>query len=125
MVSGFLIGIIVFTTWYLLINELHMETSLARGYIMVLMVFIQNIHVFNCRSEKDSAFNIPLRNNPLIIFTIFGSILLQIIVMEVPILSRFLKTSTVPYGHMFFLLVFALLILTSMEIYKAFKYRKK
>ena len=119
--SGLFIGIVVFGTWFYLIKKLNMDISLARGYIMVLMVFIQNIHVFNCRSEYNSAFNVPLRNNPLIVLTTFGSILLQIIVMEVPLLSNFLKTSTIPYHHMCVLLALAIIILVAVEIYKGIR----
>lgn len=125
LISGLFIGIIVFGIWYILINGLHVDINVARGYIMVLMVFIQNVHVFNCRSETESAFNIPLKSNPLIVITAFGSILLQIIVMEVPVLSSYLKTSPIPYSHMSMLLLFALLILIIMEGYKLIRYSKK
>ena len=125
LISGIFIGIIVFSVWYILIKKLSLPLTIARGYIMVLMVFIQNIHVFNCRSETESAFTISLRSNPLIILTAFGSILLQIIVMEVPILSSFLKTSPVPYSHLFVLISFALTVLIAMEIYKLIRYAKK
>lgn len=125
LTSGLTIGFIVFFVWNLLINHMHMEIYIARGYIMALMVFIQNIHVFNCRSEKSSTFSIPLRNNPLIVLTVFCSILLQIFVMEIPSLSKFLKVATVPYNHMFFLFLFAIIILIAMEIYKAIKYHKR
>ncbi len=125
LISGLFIGIIVFGIWYVLINSLNIDVNIARGYIMVLMVFIQNIHVFNCRSETESAFNIPLKSNPLIVMTAFGSIFLQIIVMEVPILSHFLKTQPIPYSHMFMLILFAMGILIVMEIYKLLRYSKK
>ena len=125
LVSGLFIGIIVFSVWYFLIKSLNIDINIARGYIMVLMVFIQNIHVFNCRSETESAFAIPIRSNPFIIITAFGSILLQIIVMEVPTLSSYLKTSPIPYSHMFVLLLFGLIILIVMEVYKMIKYSKK
>ena len=85
---------------------------------MALMVFIQNIHVFNCRNEDKSAFLVPLKNNPFIIFTVILSILLQIIVMEVPILSSFLKTEPIPYQHMLVLFIMALSVLIVMEIFK-------
>ena len=124
VISGLFIGIIVFGIWYILINNLRLDVNIARGYIMVLMVFIQNIHVFNCRSEDESAFNIPLRNNPLIVLTALGSILLQIIVMEVPVLSKFLKTTSMSYSHMFMLMLFALGILIVMEIYKMIRQYK-
>ena len=125
LISGIVIGIIVFGIWYILIRKLALDVNLARGYIMVLMVFIQNIHVFNCRSETKSSFNIPLRDNPLIIFTVFGSIILQIVVMEVPYLSNLLKTSTIPYQHIFLLISYAVVILITMEVYKLIRYSKK
>lgn len=125
LVSGLFIGVIVFSIWYVLINNFNLDVSVARGYIMVLMVFIQNIHVFNCRSETESAFNIPLKSNPLIVVTTFGSILLQIIVMEVPLLSKYLKTVPISYSDMFMLLLFAMIILIVMEIYKLIRYPKK
>ena len=124
MFSGLFIGLIVFAVWFILIKRFNVDINMARGYIMILMVFIQNIHVFNCRSETDSAFSISLRSNPLIVFTVFGSILLQIIVMEVPALSKFLKAPTIPYLHMFVLLFFALNVLIVMELYKMIKKRK-
>ena len=68
IVAGLVIGGVVFSVWYLLLNKLNMDVSIARGYIMALMVFIQNIHVFNCRSEKKSAFKVPIKNNLLIVY---------------------------------------------------------
>ena len=61
IISGLYIGIIVFTLWYFLINIIHLEVTLARGYVMAFMVFIQNIHAFNCRSEDESCFNISIK----------------------------------------------------------------
>ena len=123
LLSGLTIGIIVFSVWYFLLTKLNMEVSLARGYIMVLMVFIQNIHVFNCRSEKQSAFKMSIKDNPLIVFSIVVAIILQIIIMEVPILSHFLQTSTVPITDMLILLMISSIILFVMELYKMIRYR--
>ena len=123
LLSGFIIGIIVFGTWYYLINVAHMEVAHARGYIMALMVFMQNIHVLNCRHETKSAFAVPLRSNPFVIFSILSAIILQIIVMEVPILSTFLSTYSVPVKDMFILFGLALPILIVMELFKKIKNR--
>ncbi len=118
IVSGFVMGTVVFLTWYLLLNKLNMDIPMARGYIMALMVFIQNIHVFNCRSEHKSAFSIPIKNNKLILFGVIGSILLQIIVMEVPFLSKLLQTVSIPFVYLIYLFLIALSVLIMMEIYK-------
>ena len=95
-----------------------MDIPMARGYIMALMVFIQNIHVFNCRSEHKSAFSVPLKNNWLIVIGVIISIFLQIVVMEIPMLSKVLHTISVPFLHVIYLFLIALLILVVMEIYK-------
>lgn len=118
IVSGLVIGGVVFIVWYFLLNKLNMDVSKARGYIMALMVFIQNIHVFNCRSEHRSAFSIPIKNNKLIVLGVTVSILLQIIVMEIPFLSNFLQTVSIPFLHLIYLFGIALLVLVVMEIYK-------
>ena len=124
LLSGLFIGIIVFLVWYLLMR-IDMDVTLARGYVLALMVFIQNIHVINCRSESKSIFENSFKKNPFVLYTIVGSILLQIIIMEVPFLSRFLQTEQVPYEHMLILFLLALPILTVMELYKHLKKNKK
>ena len=124
LISGLFIGIIVFLVWYLLMH-IGMNFKLARGYVLALMVFIQNIHVINCRSESKSIFENSFKKNPFILLTIVGSILLQIVVMEVPFLSRFLQTMQIPYLHLLVLLLLALPILTVMELYKHLKKLKK
>ena len=120
--SGVTTGLLVFAVWYYLIKVIGMEIETARGYTMALMVFIQNIHVFNCRSEKNSAFSISLKSNPLIIVAFAVSVLLQIIVMEVPFLSAFLQTTEVPFIHMIFLFGTATIVLILMETYKKIKF---
>ena len=116
--SGLVIGLVVFITWYYLIKGIKMDEVVARGYIMALMVFIQNIHVFNCRSERNSAFTVPLKSNKLIVVGVLCSILLQVIVMEVPFLSKFLQTVEIPPLHLIYLFLLSSSVLIIMEIYK-------
>lgn len=118
IISGLIIGGVIFIVWFLMIKKYNMDIDKSRGYIMALMVFIQNIHVFNCRSEHKSAFAVPIKNNKLIFVGVLFSIVLQIIVMEVPILSSLLHTVSVPLLHLIYLFVIALSILVVMEIYK-------
>ncbi len=117
LTAGISIGTIVFIVWLFLLKT-GLSTEAARGYIMVLMVFMQNMHVLNCRSEKNSVFKVSLKSNPLIIFSIVSAIILQIIVSEVPLLSRLLQTSSVPILHMIILFIISTLIIVIMEIYK-------
>lgn len=118
VLSGLTIGLVVFGIWYYLININNMDINKARGYIMALMVFIQNIHVFNCRSEYDSIVNISLNSNKLMIGGIIISISLQIIVMEISYFSKILKTVKIPINHLGYLLAISSIILIVMEVYK-------
>lgn len=116
--SGLIIGGIIFVVWFLIIKKYNMGIDQARGYIMALMVFIQNIHVFNCRSEHKSAFAVPIKNNRLIFLGVFVSVALQIIVMKIPFLSQILHTVSVPVPHLIYLFLLSLSILVVIEIYK-------
>ena len=116
--SGVIIGIIVFIIWYLLINKFDLKINIARSYIMTLMVFIQNIHVFNCRSEKKSAFSIPIKNNKLIIVSFISSILLQIIVMKISLFASFLQINSISFIELVYLFIIAMVVLLVVEIYK-------
>jgi calcium-translocating P-type ATPase len=122
LISGITIGLIVFGLWYYLIKINGMETSLARGYVMALMIIIQNIHAFNCRSEKKSTFTIPVGSNPIFIVGVIGSVLLGLAVMEIPFLSVFLKTHSIPFVHLEILFLLGAIIFIVMELYKLFRY---
>ena len=122
LISGITIGLIVFGLWYYLIKINGMETSLARGYVVALMIIIQNIHAFNCRSEKKSTFTIPVGSNPIFIVGVIGSVLLGLAVMEIPFLSVFLKTHSIPFVHLEMLFLLGAIIFIVMELYKLFRY---
>ena len=124
IIAGVSIGLIVFALWYYLIKIIHMSVGMARGYTMALMIILQNLHAFNCRSEKKSSFSISLKSNPIFILGILGSILLGLAVLEVDFLSRLLKTSHVPFLDLLILIVFGSIILIIMEAYKKLKYKE-
>lgn len=121
LLSGIIIGSIVFAFWYYLILVMHMEILVARSYILLLMVFMQNIHVFNCRSELTSAFKLPIKNNPLIVFGIFTTLILQLIVTETPFLSNVLKTAPLSIDHIILVFLLTIPLLVIMELFKFIK----
>jgi hypothetical protein len=50
-----------------------MEEASARNCVLLLMVLLQNVHVFNCRSESTSAFRVPLHRNWILIFGVLAA----------------------------------------------------
>ncbi len=120
LISGLTMGLLVFLVWYYLLSK-NMEVTIARGYIMCLMVFLQNMHALNCRSECKSLTKIPIWGNPSLIITIVTSILLQIIIMEIPLLSNILETHSIPFSSLIYLFLLSLTIILVIEIYKLLK----
>lgn len=116
-IFGSTIGLMVFSTWKYLMDK-NTDLLLARSIIMMLMVFIQNIHVLNCRSEKNSLFTTSLLTNKFVIFTIIGSIILQFIVTETPFLANLLNITTLSIPTVFLIFAISLIIIIVAEIYK-------
>ncbi|MBQ6323683.1 MAG: HAD-IC family P-type ATPase [Bacilli bacterium] len=125
LISGITIGILVFALWYYLIKVSSMDIKLARSYIMALMIIIQNVHAFNCRSEKTSLFKLKINSNPLFIIGVISSVLLGIAVLEIRGLSIFLKTTHLPWISLLALVVLSSFITIVMEVYKKIKYHHK
>lgn len=119
---GLTIAIMIFTVWKNLMDR-NTDLVLARSIIMMLMVFIQNIHVLNCRSERNSIFKTSLFTNPLVIGTIIGSIVLQIVVTEISFTAKFLNIARLPFETIILLFSFSFMIVVVAEIYK-FIYRR-
>ncbi len=58
LVSGLYIGFSAFVVWWFLIGSGVSENT-ARNYVLLLMVLMENCHVFNCRSEYRFCFQGP------------------------------------------------------------------
>ena len=117
-ISGGTIGLIVFGTWMVLTSAMKMDIIIARSLVMTLMVFLQNMHALNCRSEKTSVFKMKYNTNWFFFAAVLGSVALQIIFMEVDALSHLLELETVPYNILFVLLAISIVIVAISEIYK-------
>lgn len=120
-ISGLSMGLIVIGLWFYLIKYTSIDIKLARGYVMTLMVFLQNFQVFNCCSERKSIFKHNFKSNMFIVYTVVLAILLQILVSEIPILSTFFKIKPIPFSHLLILFIYSMIILIIMEIYKLIK----
>ena len=121
-IFGGVIGLMVFLTWKYLMDK-NTDLLLARSIVMTLMVFIQNIHVLNCRSEKNSIFTTSLLINKFVIVTIIGSILLQFIVTNIERLASLLNITTLSVSTVLIVFAISLIIIAVAEVYKAI-YRK-
>ena len=118
---GHTLGIVVIGARIYLIDVLKLPTPVARSYILLLMVFMQNIQCFNCRSETKSLFSIPLKNNKKLVLSILIVLFIQFVVVENSVLSHLLETETIPLLHVLYLFLTSLPIIIVSEIMKYFE----
>ena len=95
----------------------------AQGLVLWLLVWCENAHCLNCRSERRSAFRIPLRDNRLLMAAILGTQALQMLVLAVPPLRAVLGLDGVSLVTGLSLSAAALVPLAVMEVYKVWQRR--
>jgi magnesium-transporting ATPase (P-type) len=117
VIAGVTMGLIAFGAWYWLLKG-GKDVAAARNIILLLMVLLENFHVFNCRSEHLSAFKVPLTNN---FFLIFGVIIAQgihILAMHIPFMQKVLRIAPVSKREWGYLFTLASIVLIVMEFFK-------
>ncbi|MFC1463641.1 MAG: cation-translocating P-type ATPase [Candidatus Brachytrichaceae bacterium NZ_4S206] len=115
--SGATIGLVAFGVWYWLKSSGY-DQVYARNMVLLLMVLFENFHAFNCRSEYESAFRVPLRRNPLLVISVFVALGLHLLMMWVPFLQPILQTSPVAPSDFLLMLALASSVMVVMEAFK-------
>jgi magnesium-transporting ATPase (P-type) len=118
--SGLTMGILAFAAWGWLLEKGWEEPS-ARNLILLLMVLFENVHVFNCRSERVSAFRTPIRSNRLLVFGVLAAQGVHILTMYTPLMQKVLQVAPVSLAEWASLIVLAMVLLAVMELFKAVK----
>ncbi|MDP2796559.1 MAG: cation-translocating P-type ATPase C-terminal domain-containing protein, partial [Methanoregula sp.] len=106
-----------FVVWYFLLGA-GVEESAARNLVLLLMVLLENCHVFNCRSERISAFRVPLSRNYLLILGVIAAQGIHILSMYIPFMQDVLGVSPVTFEEWLIFLGIALILIAVMEVYK-------
>ncbi len=118
LVSGLTIGAMALGAWYWMVRVEVMDEAVARNLVLLFMVLLQNVHVFNCRSESVSSLRVPMRRNVILIFGVLAAQGIHILSMHLPFMQRILGTEPVGFTQWLMLLALAMVILLVMEIFK-------
>jgi magnesium-transporting ATPase (P-type) len=119
--AGLAIGLIAYAAWYVLLYPMKFNEFEARDILLLLMVLLENFHVFNCRSEHVSAFRIPLNRNWLLAGGVLSAQSIHILAMHVPFTQSLLQLAPLSLTKYTILFVVASSILAIMEIFKVVK----
>lgn len=123
VISGLTMGLIAFAAWTYLIRQMGMEEESARNILLLLMVFMQNYHVFNCRSERVSAFKVPIRRNIYLVFGVLIAAGLHLASMNIPFMQTVLRVEPLMFSDMWKMFLLASPMIIVMEIYKSIRNR--
>ena len=91
----------------------------ARNLILLLMVLIENVQAFSVRSERLSAFRVPLKNNWFLIGGILGAQLLHLACMNIPFTQKVMHLNAVDFFQWLKMFGLSLCGLLAMEVFKA------
>ena len=113
-------ALIEFVFYVYLLKKTNLDIVIIRTYMLTLMVFMENIHIFNCRSETISCFKIPGLNNRFLIFSIVITSLIQLMIINVPSVANFFGLSVLTLNQAIPLLILTLPLIFVMEIFKRY-----
>ncbi len=118
LVSSFTMAIIEFVVYMYLVKYAKLNISIIRAYLLTLMVFMENIHIFNCRSETISCFRIAGTNNKFLIFSILITSVIQLIIVRVPAFANFFGLEILSTDGAGLMLIFTIPLIIVMELFK-------
>jgi magnesium-transporting ATPase (P-type) len=117
LVGGLTMAVICFVAWIALLNADHPEVE-ARGMILALLVVMQSYHVFSCRSERQSAFRVPLRHNRLLVIGAAVALGVHILATELPMMQSLLSVTPLAPTTWLAVALLAAPVLLAMEMWK-------
>lgn len=121
VLSGAYMGLVAFGTFAWLFKYTTLTEFEASNILLLLMVLFENAQVFNCRSEFQSAFKVPLRANPLLIGAVILAQGVHITSMYIPGINDVLEIEPVSFETWAVLLGLASTLIVVMELYKRFR----
>lgn len=119
IVSAVSIGLVAYFLFSTLLSW-GMPVDDARNSTLLLMVLFENVHVFNCRSERLSVFRHNPMRNRMLLFGTLAAQLIHIGAMYMPWISDVLRIHPVSMKHWLELLVLALSVVIVMELHKRY-----
>jgi Ca2+-transporting ATPase len=121
IIRGILIGVCTLIVFTFNLKYYNGDNVLLRARTMAFatLVMSQLIHVFECRSERHSIFEIKLFSNMYLVLAVMVSIIMLSIVIYIPYLQYIFKTVALTFGDWIEVLFFsgAISLVVSLERY--------
>jgi magnesium-transporting ATPase (P-type) len=96
------------------------DEAAARNNLLLLMVIFENVHLFNCRSERLSVFRLSLRGSGVLLGGALAALLVHVAALYLPIGRALLETGPVALSTWAALGAAATTVLIVMELHKLY-----
>ena len=117
-ISAIILSVLEFVFYVYLYRIKNLDITLVRSYLLTFMVFLENIQIFNCRSERISMFKISGNNNRFLIISIILTLCIQTIIVRIPETAGFFGLATIPIENIGMLFLGTIPLIIVMEIFK-------
>ena len=117
-ISAIIMSVIEFLFYVYLYKIKNLDIVLVRSYLLTFMVFMENIQIFNCRSESISMFKLSGTNNRFLIISIIITLCIQAIIVRIPEAAGFFGLTTIPIQNIGMLFWGTIPLIVGMEIFK-------
>ncbi len=116
--EGLMLGLIALGAFSYSLYGLHRELDQARTVAFTVMVVVQLVHAFNCRSDRLSLFQLGVGTNRALVWAFLLSLVVQVAVLTVPAAGPVFKIASLPvedWALIFFLALLPLVIMESIK----------
>ncbi|MGZ8385505.1 MAG: cation-translocating P-type ATPase [Nitrospira sp.] len=94
--EGLILGLIALGAFSYSLYGLHQELDQARTVAFTVLVVAQLVHVFNCRSERLSLFQLGVWTNRPLVWAFLLSLAVQVAVLTIPAAAPIFKVAPLP-----------------------------
>ncbi|TKB87535.1 MAG: cation-transporting P-type ATPase, partial [Nitrospira sp.] len=121
--EGLMLSAIALGAFSYSLYGLHQNLEQARTVAFTVMVVVQLVHAFNCRSERWSLFQLGVGTNRALLWAFLFSCAVQIAVLTVPAVSPIFKVASLPMEDWLLMGAAGLVPFIMMELAKRFRRR--
>ncbi|MEO8046100.1 MAG: cation-translocating P-type ATPase [Nitrospirota bacterium] len=121
--EGLMLGVIALGAFSYSLYGLHQELDQARTVAFTVLVVAQLVHVFNCRSERLSLFQLGVWTNRPLVWAFLLSLVVQVAVLTIPAVATIFKVVPLPIEDWVLMGAMGMLPFLLMELVKALRRR--
>lgn len=119
--EGLMLSAIALGAFAYSLYGLHQEVEQARTVAFTVLVIVQLVHAFNCRSERWSLFQVGVATNRPLLLAVLLSLAIQAAVLTIPVAAPIFKVASLPIEDWILMGATGLLPFVIMETVKGWR----